>query len=164
MPRHGQRRGWRPPWKVSGLFRPSLERDKGRKLRTDLPPLRDDRPFGGRDRPAVLYEFTPDRKGEHPQRRLRDFHGILQTDAYAGFNSLYEGGRVVEAACWTHARRYFQDEWLATGSPIAREAIERIQPLFAIEAEIHGQKRPRPHGRTRHGTAEMHTDANSRGL
>ena len=101
--------------------------------------LRDDRPFGGTDPPAVLYEFTPDRKGEHPQRRLRNFHGILQADAYAGFNALYEGGRVIEAACWTHARRYFHDEVLANGSPIAREAIERMQPLFATEAEIHGQ-------------------------
>lgn len=101
--------------------------------------LRDDRPFGGRDPPAVFYEFTPDRKGEHPQRRLRDFKGILQADAYAGFNPLYESGCVVEAACWTHARRYFHDELLANGSPIAREAIERMQPLFAIEAEIHGQ-------------------------
>jgi transposase len=101
--------------------------------------LRDDRPFGGRDPPAVLYEFTPDRKGEHPQRRLREFRGILQADAYSGFNALYESGRVVEAACWTHARRYFHDELLANGSPLAREAIERMQPLFAIEAEVHGQ-------------------------
>ena len=101
--------------------------------------LRDDRPFGGRDPPAVLYEFTPDRKGEHPQRRLREFRGILQADAYAGFNALYEGGQVVEAACWTHARRKFHDEVLANGSPLAREAIERMQPLFAIEAEIAGQ-------------------------
>jgi transposase len=101
--------------------------------------LRDDRPFGGRDPPAVLYEFTPDRKGEHPQRRLRDFKGILQADAYSGFNALYESGRVVEAACWTHARRYFHDEVLANGSPIAREATLRMQPLFAIEREIEGQ-------------------------
>lgn len=101
--------------------------------------LRDDRPFGGRDPPAVFYEFTPDRKGEHPQRRLREFRGILQADAYSGFNALYESGRVVEAACWTHARRHFHDELLANASPLAREAIERMRPLFAIEAEIHGQ-------------------------
>ncbi len=61
--------------------------------------LRDDRPFGGTDPPAVLYEFTPDREGEHPQRRLRDFQGILQADAYSGFNALYESGCVGEAAC-----------------------------------------------------------------
>jgi len=101
--------------------------------------LRDDRPFGGSDPPAVFYEFTPDRKGEHPQRRLRDFRGLLQADAYAGFKALYESGRVVEAACWTHARRYFHDELLANASPLAREAIERMQKLFAIEAEIYGQ-------------------------
>jgi hypothetical protein len=101
--------------------------------------LRDDRPFGGRDPPAVFYEFTPDRKGEHPQRRLHAFRGILQADAYSGFNVLYESGRVVEAACWTHARRHFHDELLANASPLAREAIERMGPLFAIEAEIHGQ-------------------------
>jgi len=101
--------------------------------------LRDDRPFGGTDPPAVFYEFTPDRKAEHPQRRLRDFRGILQADAYAGFNALYETGRVVEAGCWTHARRYFHDELVANDSPIAREAIERMKPLFAIEAEIEGQ-------------------------
>ena len=101
--------------------------------------LRDDRPFGGPDPPAVFYEFTPDRKGEHPQRRLRDFQGILQADAYPGFNSLYEGGRVLEAACWTHARRKFHDVLLTTQSPLAREAIERMAGLFAIEAEILGQ-------------------------
>ena len=101
--------------------------------------LRDDRPFGGPDPPAVFYEFTLDRKGEHPQRRLREFHGILQADAYSGFNALYESGRVIEAACWTHARRYFHDEVLANGSPLAHEAMERMQPLFAIEAEIQGQ-------------------------
>jgi len=100
--------------------------------------LRDDRPFGGADPPAVLYEFTPDRRGEHPQRRLRDFRGILQADAYAGFHPLYAEGRVVEAACWSHARRHFHDELATTGSPIAREAIERMQALFAVERDIHG--------------------------
>lgn len=82
--------------------------------------LRDDRPFGGTDPPAVFYEFTPDRKAEHPQRRLREFQGILQADAYPGFDALYAGGQVVEAACWTHARRYFHNELVSTDSPIAR--------------------------------------------
>ena len=77
--------------------------------------LRDDRPFGGTDPPAVFYEFTSDRKGEHPQRRLRDFQGILQADAYAGFNALYESGRVVEAACWTHGSSRTA-AWCATSS------------------------------------------------
>lgn len=106
--------------------------------------LRDDRPFGGAGPPAVLYEFTPDRKGERPQARLRGFRGILQADGYAGFNALYAGGRVVEAACWSHARRKFHDVLLATDSPIAREAVERIGALYAIEAEVNGRA---PEGR-----------------
>lgn len=61
--------------------------------------LRDDRPFGEADPPAVLYEFMSDRKGKHPQKRLRDFQGSLQADAYAGFTPLCRSGRVVEAAC-----------------------------------------------------------------
>ena len=101
--------------------------------------LRDDRPFGGTDPPAVFYEFTPDRKGLHPQARLREFRGILQADGYAGFNALYASGRVLEAACWSHARRKFHDEVVAHASPIAREALERIAPLFAIEAELNGK-------------------------
>ena len=105
--------------------------------------LRDDRPFGGRDPPAVLYEFTPDRKGEHPQRRLREFRGILQADAYSGFNALYESGRVVEAACWTHARRHFHDELLANASPLAREAIERMGPLCSPSRRSSTASRPR---------------------
>lgn len=100
--------------------------------------LRDDRPFAGADPPAVFYEFTPDRKGLHPQARLREFRGILQADGYAGFNALYASGRVVEAACWSHARRKFHDEVVANASPIAREALERIAPLYAIEAELNG--------------------------
>ena len=92
-----------------------------------------------RERIRTPEGLAPHRKGEHPQRRLRDYRGILQADAYAGFNALYEGGRVIEAACWTHARRKFHEELLATGSPLARAAMERIGALFAIEAEFYGQ-------------------------
>jgi hypothetical protein len=63
----------------------------------------------------------------------------LQADAYTGFDALYESGPVVEAACWTHAWRYFHGELLANGSSLARETIERMQPLFAIKTEIHDQ-------------------------
>lgn len=101
--------------------------------------LRDDRSFGGPDPPAVFYDFTADRKGEHPQRQLKSFQGILQADGYAGFDAIYLGGRVLEAACWSHARRKFHDVWLATSSPLAREALERIGALYTIEREIHGQ-------------------------
>jgi transposase len=107
--------------------------------------VRDDRPWSGSDPPAAVYAFSPDRKGEHPQRHLADFTGILQADAYGGFAKLYEARamdakpRVREAACWAHLRRDFYDVWKATGSPIARDALERIGRVYDIEREIVGQ-------------------------
>jgi transposase len=61
--------------------------------------VRDDRPAGSKAAPAVWFAYSPDRKGEHPQRHLKNFSGILQADAYAGFNKLYENGSVLEALC-----------------------------------------------------------------
>jgi transposase len=106
--------------------------------------VRDDRPWGGRDPPGVAYYFSPDRKGEHPRGHLAGFAGVLQADAYGGFAKLYEAGadgvpRIREAACWAHLRRDFHDLWKATGSPIAREALERIGRLYDVEREIAGR-------------------------
>ena len=101
--------------------------------------VRDDRPAGSRDPPAVWYRYSPDRKAEHPQAHLRAFHGILQADAYSGFAALYEGERILEASCWAHARRKFYDIYVANNSPIAAEAIQRIGALYAIEREIRGR-------------------------
>ncbi len=67
--------------------------------------VRDDRPAASTIPPAVWFAYTPDRKGEHPQAHLKAFAGTLQADAYAGFNAIYEAGRIREAACWAHARR-----------------------------------------------------------
>ena len=64
---------------------------------------------------------------------------MLQADAYAGFNALYETGKIQEAACWAHVRRKFVDVYRANGSPIAAEAIARIATLYGIEAQIRGQ-------------------------
>jgi transposase len=101
--------------------------------------VRDDRPWADPSPPAVWFQYSPDRKGERPLEHLRHYHGILQADGYAGFNRLYETGRVVEVGCWAHVRRPFYDLSVAGDSPIAREALERIQGLFAIEAEIRGR-------------------------
>jgi transposase len=101
--------------------------------------VRDDRPAGDTAAPAVWFAYSPDRKGEHPQRHLRGFTGTLQADAYAGFNQLYETGRIAEAACWAHVRRKFYDLEQAHRSPIAKEAIERISQLYVIESEIRGR-------------------------
>jgi transposase len=73
--------------------------------------VRDDRPFGGADPPAAVYFYSRDPTGEHPQRPLASYAGLMQADAYAGFNKLYEadrkGGPIIEAMCWAHARRKF---------------------------------------------------------
>lgn len=101
--------------------------------------VRDDRPAGAADPPAVWFAYSPDRKGEHPQAHLKDFCGILQADAYAGFDALYADGKIVEAACWAHARRKFYELHKAHASPIAAEALKRIGVLYGIEAQIRGQ-------------------------
>ena len=101
--------------------------------------VRDDRPAGDDTPPAVWFAYTPDRKGEHPKAHLSTFSGTLQADAYAGYNGVYESGRVREAGCMAHARRKFYDLVEAHKSPVATEALDRIAQLYAIEKEIRGQ-------------------------
>jgi transposase len=115
--------------------------------------VRDDRPFGGKDPPAALYYASRDRSGEHPERHLKGFAGILQADAYGGYNRLYQPDRqpgpIVAALCWSHGRRkFFELADIAANarrgrdaspiSPIALEAVRRIDALFNIEREING--------------------------
>jgi transposase len=100
--------------------------------------VRDDRPWGDQTPPAVWFAYTPDRKGEHPKAHLSEFTGTLQADGYAGYDAVYEGGRVKEAACMAHARRRFYDLYEAHKSAVAKEALERIAALYAIEEEIRG--------------------------
>jgi len=101
--------------------------------------VRDDRPAGLKTAPAVWFAYSEDRKGEHPQRHLRDFKGALQADAYAGFHHLYEGGAIYEVACWAHARRKFHDIHAAHASPTTTEALARIGALYGIEEHIRGK-------------------------
>jgi transposase len=116
--------------------------------------VRDDRPFGGRAPPAALYYASRDRRHEHPARHLRGFAGILQADAYSGYNELYDPSRpegpITAALCWAHARRqFFELADIAANvrrgkkepviSPIALEAVKRIDALFDIERGINGQ-------------------------
>jgi transposase len=101
--------------------------------------VRDDRPAGDTASAAVWFAYSPDRKGEHPERHLEKFRGTLQADAYAGFNQLYESGRIEQAACWAHVRRKFYDLEQAHASPVAREALVRIGALYRIEEMIRGK-------------------------
>jgi len=101
--------------------------------------VRDDRPGGDTVAPAVWFTYSPDRKGEHPEQHLKKFRGILQADAYAGFNQLYQDGRIQQASCWAHVRRHFYDLEQAHGSAVAREALARIGALYGIEEQIRGK-------------------------
>jgi len=114
--------------------------------------VRDDRPAGDVTPAAVWFAYTPDRKGEHPQAHLSKFAGTLQADGYAGFEQLYEAGRIREAACWAHVRRKFYDLHVAHKSPVAAEALERIGALYAIEKEIRGRS-PEQRGAVRNEQA-----------
>jgi transposase len=119
--------------------------------------VRDDRPFGGRDPPAAMFYYSRDRSGQHPAQHLASYTGILQADAYGGYNKLYQADRqpgpIIEAACWVHARRPFfvladlaakarrkaQGKPGGVISPLALEAVRRIDALFEIERAINGQ-------------------------
>jgi transposase len=118
--------------------------------------VRDDRPFGGQAPPAAVFYYSRDRRGEHPERHLASFSGILQADAYGGYGRLYESSRspgpILEAGCWSHARRKFfvladieasarrraANKAASSISPLASEAVRRIDALFDIEREING--------------------------
>jgi transposase len=114
--------------------------------------VRDDRPFAGTAAPAAAFFYSADRGGVHPDAHLAGYAGLMQADAYAGFNRLYEAGRkpgpIVEAMCWAHARRKFFDLARLNKAPIAIEAVERIDALFPIERDING-KPPWEHRRIR---------------
>jgi transposase len=105
--------------------------------------VRDDRPFGGSAAPAAVYYYSATREGYHAERQLAKYTGIVQADAYSGFNGLFVEGRqpgpIVEAACWAHSRRKFFELARLRKMPIAIEAVQRIDALFAIEREINGQ-------------------------
>ncbi|MDS4039450.1 IS66 family transposase, partial [Citrobacter amalonaticus] len=98
--------------------------------------VRDDRNAWSALPPAVWFAYSPDRKGIHPQTHLAGFSGVLQTDAYAGFNELYRDGRITEAACWAHTRRKIHDVHVRTPSALTDEALKRIGELYTVEAKI----------------------------
>ena len=120
--------------------------------------VRDDAPFAGQDPPAALFRYSRNRSGVHPVEHLRGFMGLLQADAYAGFNPLYAPGRVpgpvTASFCWSHGRRKFYEradiaankrrtKGAAPISPLALEAVKRIDVLFDIEREINGESAER---------------------
>jgi hypothetical protein len=107
--------------------------------------VRDERPWAGAAAPAAFYCYSPDRRGERAEALLGQCRGFLHADGYAGFQSLYmpdpktELPRLTEVGCLSHARRKIYEVYEATGAPLAKEAIERIAELFAIEQRINGR-------------------------
>lgn len=101
--------------------------------------VRDDRRSGSTAAPAAWFAYTPNRQGIHPQTHLANFHGVLQADAYAGYDKVFADGNVREAACMAHARRKIHD--LHTSKPTATttEAMRRIGLLYVIEEQLRGQ-------------------------
>jgi transposase len=110
--------------------------------------VRDERPFAGAAPPAAFYRYSPDRRGEHAAALLASCRGFLHADGYAGFNALFADDpktgqpRLTEVACWAHARRKLYEVYEETASPLAKEALERIADLFAIEWRINGRAPP----------------------
>jgi transposase len=104
--------------------------------------VRDDRPFAGPAPPAAIFFYSPDRTGQHPRTHLAEYGGILQADAYAGFNDLYiserKPGPIIEAGCWAHGRRKLFDLAELGKAPIAVEAVRRIDIIFDAERAING--------------------------
>ena len=133
-------RSWRRGKTIKGTSGPMSE---------TIDRLRDGAP------PAALYYASRDRPTarKHPLQHLQDFVGILQADAYGGYNELYQPSRlpgpITSALCWAHARRQFfeladiaanarRGKNAAGISPIALEAVRRIDVLFEIERGING--------------------------
>jgi len=101
--------------------------------------VRDDRRAGSSEPAAVWFAYSPNRQGVHPQRHLVGFAGVLQADAYAGFNDLFADGSIREAACMAHARRKLYDIHVRTPSETTKQALHTIGELYGIEADIRGK-------------------------
>jgi transposase len=136
--------------------------------------VRDERPWGSTRAPAVWFEYSPNRRGEHPRQHLREFQGVVHADAYSGFNDVFEcfpnrksrrqlkaragPARIKRSLCWAHARRKVYELYIALNSPIALEAVDRIDALYTIEREIRGLT-PEDRLRERRGRAVPLLDA-----
>ena len=121
------------------VLAPGLKKTKTGRIWTYV---RDDRNAGSSSPPAVWFAYSSNRQGKHPEQHLRPFRGILQADAFTGYDRLFsaerEGSALTEVACWAHARRKIHDVYISSKSATAEEALKRISELYAIEDEIRG--------------------------
>jgi len=121
------------------VLAPGLKKTKTGRIWTYV---RDDRNAGSSSPPAVWFAYSSNRQGKHPEQHLRPFRGILQADAFTGYDRLFsaerEGSALTEVVCWAHARRKIRDVYISSKSATAEEALKRISELYAIEDEIRG--------------------------
>ena len=101
--------------------------------------VKDDRAHHPEAAPAVWFEYSPDRKETHPLKRLADYRGVIQTDAYSGFIKAARSEHIERAGCWAHARRKFYDVHQQAPDDITRHVLEQLQRLYAVEASVRGQ-------------------------
>jgi transposase len=139
---------------------------KGEKARTGRlwVYVRDDRPSGDEAPAAVWFQYSGDRKGEHPARHLRNFRGVLQADAYSGYNAIYKDGLILEAGCWSHARRKLWDihvKQKRLPGTLAHQGLVRIGELFRLEAEVSGRSALRRRRMRQTRTAPVLTELKS---
>lgn len=121
------------------ILAPGLKKTKTGRIWTYV---RDDRNAGSSSPPAVWFAYSPNRQGKHPEQHLSPFLGILQADAFTGYDRQFsaerEGGALTEVACWAHARRKIHDVHARVPTDITTEALQRIGELYVIEAEVRG--------------------------
>jgi hypothetical protein len=102
----------------------------------------DDRAWRGPAPPAVAYVFAGSRSKKEIAVQLVDFSGVLQVDGYAAYKALVKDDqtreRIALAFCLAHARRKFVALAKSTRSPFAREVVEAIAAIYAIEKRIRG--------------------------
>jgi transposase len=126
--------------------------------------VRDDRPSGDKAPPAVWFQYSADRKGEHPARHLKNYSGILQADAYSGYNAIYKDGRILQAGCWSHARRKLWDihvKQKRLPGTLAHEGLVRIGEVFKVEAAVNGRSALRRRRMRQARTARVLTELKS---
>ena len=92
--------------------------------------------LSGTGPPLAVFEFTPDRKSEHPKKFFEKYTGTLIADDYAGYDCVFErpDASILHAACWAHARRKFHES-LGSAKDDAQRILAIIRSLYAVERE-----------------------------
>jgi transposase len=82
----------------------------------------------------AIYAYTPTKEGKHAAAFLDRFEGTVVADAASTFDQLYATGRILEAGCWAHARRKFE-EVVDHDPAAAHEAMDWISAMYDVERD-----------------------------